>query len=300
MIRRWIQFLALFLAWLPGGVSLAVAGDEVGLVRLGETWRVTTAFEGNPAWKDPGFKDFDWSQARSGFSNGYGTYDESTSLPLNLSKAYFLRKSFTVENPASIQALLLRIDYRDAFVAYLNGVEIARRGFATPEGFPVPVDAQAVGRIRDVPEEMDVSGFIASLRKGSNLLAIQFNSASRDGYGMACVPELMANFSRGPLVQNASTNSIYVLWKTLLPSQGVVEFGTGPELGRRAATAGPNTNHAVQLAPLQPGTRYYYRVLIPSTNDVQAASAISSFTTLKSSGDFRIGLTHLAGAKNYH
>ena len=38
----------------------------------------------------------------------------------------YLRKTFTVTNPTAVDNLIFGVDYDDGFVAYLNGVEVAR------------------------------------------------------------------------------------------------------------------------------------------------------------------------------
>src|SRR5947207_2797219 len=62
-----------------------------------------------------------------------GKQFEVTSLLEDMPSHYLsacFRMKFTVRDPAAIRWLLLRIDYDDGFVAYLNGTEVARRGFA--------------------------------------------------------------------------------------------------------------------------------------------------------------------------
>src|SRR5436309_375673 len=59
-------------------------------------------------------------------------YDENTLLadmPARYLSVFF-RKKFTVTDPQAVKWLTLRIDYDDGFLAYLNGTEVARRGFA--------------------------------------------------------------------------------------------------------------------------------------------------------------------------
>ncbi|MFH1718506.1 MAG: lamin tail domain-containing protein, partial [Planctomycetota bacterium] len=74
---------------------------------------------------------------------------------------------------AGITELTLRIRYDDGFIAYLNGVEVARRNFnGTPawnsQGSTDNPDSAAV-----VFEDIDISAFLPNVKRGKNLLAIQ-------------------------------------------------------------------------------------------------------------------------------
>jgi hypothetical protein len=74
------------------------------------------------AWRQIGFNDASWSVGAAGI--GYGDGDDSTlTPPVN---SVFLRSSFFVADTSKIPTAALLLDYDDAFVAYLNDVEIAR------------------------------------------------------------------------------------------------------------------------------------------------------------------------------
>ena len=73
-------------------------------------------------WKYPLYNDTAWNIGYIG--DGFSKNDNSISI-IRPSIAY-LRTNFTVSNLSSIQNLILHAIYDDAFVAYLNGVEIAR------------------------------------------------------------------------------------------------------------------------------------------------------------------------------
>ena len=123
--------------------------DEVALVRVGETWRylkgTNEASAPVTAWRQIGFDDSGWLTDQSGFGYSYLSFGAATTLsdmPLNYLSVFF-RKKFTVLRPETVKWLVLRVDYDDGFVAYLNGVEIARRGFPGLAGRSVPYDAAA-------------------------------------------------------------------------------------------------------------------------------------------------------------
>ena len=82
-----------------------------------------------------GFDDQNWSEGASGF--GYDDGDDATIIPTGTLSIY-LRKTCTITNLNDISSLILDIDYDDAFVAYINGVEIAR---ANINGVPPPFNS---------------------------------------------------------------------------------------------------------------------------------------------------------------
>ena len=69
------------------------------------------------------FNDENWNNGNSGF--GYADGDDNTYIAAG-TLAVYLRKSFTIENVNEINSLVLDVDYDDGFVAYINGVEVAR------------------------------------------------------------------------------------------------------------------------------------------------------------------------------
>ena len=79
--------------------------------------------EPNSNWNSLSFDDSSWSSGLSGF--GFADGDDATIIP-NGTQSIYLRKTFTINNLASISSLILDMDYDDAFVAYINGNEVAR------------------------------------------------------------------------------------------------------------------------------------------------------------------------------
>jgi hypothetical protein len=100
----------------------------------------------------------------------------------------FVRIPFDVAGPAEIANLTLRMKYDDGFVAYLNGVEVARRGVTGPVSFdtiaPNRADSAAV-----VFEDIPVSA--ASLVAGSNVLAIHLVNAGVGSSDLLLLPSLV-------------------------------------------------------------------------------------------------------------
>ena len=73
-------------------------------------------------WNEPTFDTSNWEDGQGGF--GYADGDDNTVIPNTLS-VYF-RKSFNITNVDEILSMAIHGDYDDGFVAYINGVEVAR------------------------------------------------------------------------------------------------------------------------------------------------------------------------------
>jgi hypothetical protein len=165
-------------------------GRELRLVRVGDSWDY---FKGTsvppPEWKDPGFAPgAGWLSGRTGI--GYGDADDATVLGDmrgNYASIY-CRREFRVEDPDPAVRLVLRIDYDDGFVAYLNGTEAARSPNAGAPGTPIGPGNLPAPRDAGVPEEFVIDA--ALLVAGENLLAIEVHNTTVDSSDFSFIPEL--------------------------------------------------------------------------------------------------------------
>jgi len=107
-----------------------------------------------------------------------------------------------------------------------------------------------------------------------------------------------------PYLQNPGTDEMTVMWLTNVPARSWVEYGTDPNNLKRARTfiegvmVANNKINRVRLTDLQPGTRYYYRVVSQEVTRYSSyykefgdtvRSDIKSFTTWSDDmKDFRV------------
>src|ERR1044071_4486376 len=281
MLFRWLALVAL--------TALPLAAQEAGLVRVSDPWRY---FKGTnapsapaDAWRSPAFDDSAWGTATGAFYVGQ-SYEENwllTDMPSHYVTVYF-RRRFTLADPASVRWLLLRADYDDGLVAFLNGTEIVRRGFKA--GAEVNFDTPAAAGGRVWGEEIDLTTFTNLLLPGDNVLAIELHNSSLQDASAVLGLELVANFSRGPFVQNVSSNSARVIWRTPVPADSKLEFGPDANLGRVLLDTNAVTTHVVTVTNLAPDSACFYRVSSSDGNQAVAAS-VASFRTLKVSGAVR-------------
>lgn len=121
-------------------------------------------------WMQLQFNDGNWDSGRGGF--GYGDGDDRTIVPATTS--IYIRKELNLPATVDVSQLVLDIDYDDAFVAYINGMEVARSAnllAGTPSiSGSVTYDHEASMYSGGLPERFAVDPGV--LNDGANLLAV--------------------------------------------------------------------------------------------------------------------------------
>jgi hypothetical protein len=159
-------------------------------------WRYSIpSAEPDSAWTSIDFDDAPWSTGIGGL--GYGDGDDGTVLPACVS--VYMRQRFAVPDTSAIAYGLLDIDYDDGFVAYLNGVEIARSNLA---GAPPAFDALAAGNHEaalydgGAPERFLITDarLDTILRPDSNVIAVQVHNVDPGSSDLSARPWLSLGF----------------------------------------------------------------------------------------------------------
>lgn len=140
-------------------------------------------------WSIQGFNDSTWTPGSAGVGFDLDTefdpwiitdvqaemYEQATSV--------YTRIPFQLSETATIESLALQMRYDDAFVAYLNGVEIVRSATAPQNVTLTSFTSAAILREDSEavePEAYDLSEHIGLLQHGENVLAI---------HGLNFIPE---------------------------------------------------------------------------------------------------------------
>ena len=152
--------------------------------------------EPNPNWKNLNFNVSSWANGATGF--GYSDGDDNTTIPYGTLSVY-LRKNFNITNINDIISLILDIDYDDAFVAYINGVEVTRANIG---GVPPPFDSGEISTDHEaqiysggLPDRFVLSNLNSFLVEGENVLAIQAHNISSTSSDFTIIPFLSAIYS---------------------------------------------------------------------------------------------------------
>lgn len=173
---------------------LIVAGSPLGIpsakdemkpvIEPNAQWRYCVGIDPDQKWVLPEFDDTDWKTGMSGF--GFGDYDDKTKLDIhNKFTRVYIRKEFET-NPKDVASMMLTIRYDDAFIAYLNGTEVIRKGVGNGSG----KDAQniSIHEAGSLPVSIEVP--IAYIRKGRNIFCIEGHNANLESSDFTLDPSL--------------------------------------------------------------------------------------------------------------
>jgi hypothetical protein len=87
----------------------------------------------------------------------------------------YFTKSFTVDDPSAVSAMLGEVMFDDGFVAYLNGVELGRA--AMPSGAITATTIASGHEAEDAYQTFDWTAARGALRAGTNVLAVEVHQA---------------------------------------------------------------------------------------------------------------------------
>ncbi|MFN3404798.1 MAG: CotH kinase family protein [Cytophagaceae bacterium] len=186
-----------FTVYASGKNKNKVVDHWESVVLENHTWRYRVPTATIAGWTDRNFNDGSWAQGPAGI--GYGDGDDATTVPSG-TVSVFMRRTFNIADSAAIQAMILHMDYDDGFVAYLNGVEIARSNInGNPPAWnaTAPVDREAQMYSGGTPEGFPISSsvFKPLLRNGANVLAIQIHNHSSSSSDLSAIPFLSVGVS---------------------------------------------------------------------------------------------------------
>lgn len=165
--------------------------DHRVLIPEGATWQY--AFDPLPRgrdWTHPGFDAAAWRTGASGFGYGPGTHRTDLQAMQGKQSILYVRHSFEIEQADRINELGLWVDYDDAFIAYLNGREVARVGVGRSSGR----NAQKItarGEASTGPRYIVLKDAHKHARDGVNLLAIEAHNADVDSSDFRLHPVLL-------------------------------------------------------------------------------------------------------------
>jgi len=159
------------------------------------------AAEGSYTTFTPGVFQLVGDAAHGGLSTGgfHGVIQTDVSdLMFEQNATIWVRIPFEVTDPTAFDSMTLRMRYNDAFVAYLNGVEIARSN-GVPDPLAWNSQATAARPVQDSVQYQvfGVSDFVGQLRAGTNVLAIHGLNVSPDDSTFLLSPELFVSGEQG-------------------------------------------------------------------------------------------------------
>ncbi|MFM1767836.1 MAG: hypothetical protein RJA22_365 [Verrucomicrobiota bacterium] len=221
--------------WRSSSATGGTPPANTTLVASGQSWRwrkgTNEASQPTTAWRQRVFDDAAWATAP--LPIGYGETFLATTLPdMNgLYTSVFLRREFTVADPAQFSALVLEAQYDDGFKAWINGVLVIDNQANLPAG-EVAYNGSAVAAIENLNfASFNLTATPASvLVAGTNVLAIQAHNSSLAG-----------------------SSDFFIDARLIGQAGGTTGAGPSPgRLNRRFATNAPPAIRQVVHAPEQP------------------------------------------------
>ncbi len=185
IVQRFVFVMALIFTPI---LSFSQVDHWETVVSETDTWRYLIPTNAvSSFWNTISFNDASWLTGQGGF--GYGDSDDNTTFGATIS--CFQRKTFTITDPAAIDQAIFNIDYDDAFVAYLNGVEITRDNISsagqpswnqTSDGLH---EAQMYQGGYPLQFVINSSFLAANLVNGTNVLCVQSHNESVNSSDMS-------------------------------------------------------------------------------------------------------------------
>ena len=237
---------------------------QTTLVSYGSIWHYSDLAEEPSAqmgatWYENAFDDTGWSQGLAQL--GYGDGDEAQEIGDTVLTAYF-RREFIVLDPTDFGNLELNLLYDDGAVVYLNGTEVWRVNM--PDG---PIGYSTLASSGSADNEMASMNIMDMLLTGENLLAVEVHQRSAGSsdisfdFKLVGIPFGVVNVKRGPYLQQLAETEITVKWRTSVPTESVIRFGTDVnQLNTLMANTGQSTDHEIKVIGLEPETIYFYQI----------------------------------------
>ena len=166
--------------------------------------------------------------------------------------AAFVRMEFDVQDASSVSKLLLKLQYDNGFIAYINGVEVARNN--APDNTDWSSTASSVSPRDSVAmnfEDFDLAEHTGAIQDGKNVLGIHWLNHLSDAtdmlLGVALVGDLpLAEANRGYLASpTPGAANVFVdsftgpLIRDVTENPGALADGRWPGLGRHRRSPRP-------------------------------------------------------------
>jgi phosphodiesterase/alkaline phosphatase D-like protein len=285
-------------------LTISALATDTALVPQGAVWKyLNDGTNQGIAWRDPAFNDGHWASRTA--KPSYGDGDQSTragfrSDPNSRQSTTYLRHSFSLDSTSGIAALKLQLLRDDGAIVYLNGVEVARSNM--PTGAVSDMSASAAVCCAEESQRFTIAVDPARLRTGTNVIAVELqrseSSTIDSSFDLSLTASTTPSITRGPYLQMATSNTMVVRWRTSVPTDSRVQYGTNPiSLTSQANDATLTTEHKMRIYNLQSNTRYYYSVG-SSTYTLASGSSYFFKTSPTSSTPTRVWVIGDSGTAN--
>ncbi|MBK9439739.1 MAG: metallophosphoesterase [Chloracidobacterium sp.] len=268
------------------GVFSANSFGQSTLITRNSVWKyLDNGSNQSTQWQSSNYNDSNWASGNSELGYGDGGETTTVSYGSDANNKYittYFRKSFVVADPTLYSSLSLSLIRDDGVVVYLNGSEIYRSNM--PAG-TINYQTLAPVAIGGADESTFLQSTISPnlLVTGNNQLAVEIHQSAITSSDISFDLELLgqntaptAAVTRGPYLQMGNESSMTVRWRTDVPTNSQLRFGTLQ--GSLTSTVDDQTvitDHEIRVSGLQAKTKYYYS--IGTTTQVMAGNDTNHF-----------------------
>lgn len=257
--------------------GVPMMGDPDEVIRSHSTFSYLTpaSSNANEKWTETNFKlTPNWKNGRSGFgfqrSGSTLTDLIKTKIPTS-KRVIWLRKKFSIRNLETLDQLILRIQFDDGFIAYLNGQKVATMNALEKPKY----SSYATKDNRDLSFfDFDLTDHIRLLKSGvNNVLAVQAFNNRTDRDQFFVMPTLLA----GRLTAFDSTKRVFLS----TPTPGRLNTSQSPPQPGEPIFSNPSgsfsSSFSITLKPSAEGeiVRYTTNGSVPTTSSKKYTSAIT-------------------------
>jgi hypothetical protein len=272
---RTIVATVFFAAMTVGTIAVPTTNTVIAITGF---WRSTTNNVDAAAWRSLAYDDSGWATAGNALfyieTNSLAAAT-NTALPTNEAggpmPCYYFRTTFFVTNVNEVIAMIFTNLIDDGAVFYLNGNEIQRvRIAAGTVSYNTGATATPAGGDASAFERFFITGgALTNLVNGTNILAVRVHQQGTNStdvvFGSALSLAIDTNpviqLRRGPYLQVCTPRSITIRWRTDLPRESSVVYGTNlASMTNTNTVPGRVLDHEVLLTNLSPDTVYFYAI----------------------------------------
>ena len=175
----------------PDEKTSKIPDDMTPVIESGDEWTYLAGRDPAKNWTAVDFKPGDgWNTGVTGF--GYGDDDDRTKLTGMKGKysRVYARREFASSDLENARKVVLAVNYDDAFIAYLNGTEIIRKGIKDGNG---PDASGIAGHEANGFESFELKNVAKLLKTGNNILAIEGHNAKSASSDFTLDPVLLVD-----------------------------------------------------------------------------------------------------------
>lgn len=268
-IRNIIAAIVLLLVVQPATANDTLVRFATSTVGPGTVWKyLDDGSNQGTAWQLPGFNDVAWASGASEL--GYGDGDENTTINAGCTPVAscvtkfittYFRKQINIANPLAYTSFNMSVKRDDGIIVYVNGTEVYANNIA---GGALYTDL-ASGASDDGEAVLTVNLPVSSFTTGTNTIAVEIHQSSASSSDISFDMELVgltgAGLARGPYLQAGTQDSITIRWRTDVPTDTKVSWGTALGTYPNSLSNGTlTTEHILRIGTLLPDTKYYYTI----------------------------------------